>query len=61
MEIKETDTRKIIKKINETESRSFKRKKNMQTFSQNDQEIREKTQLTKLGNKKGVSLRTSQK
>ena len=33
MEIKETDTRKIIKKINETESRSFKTKKNMQTFS----------------------------
>ena len=27
MEIKEKDTRKIIKKINETESRSFKRKK----------------------------------
>ena len=35
--------------------------KNRQTFSQNDQEIREKTQLTKLRNKRGMSLLTSQK
>lgn len=61
MEIKEAETRKTIKKKSMKLKVGSLIEKNRQTFSQNDQEIREKTQLTKLRNKRGMSLLTSQK
>lgn len=55
------EKRKTIKKIKETESWFFEKLNIHKPLARMTKKIREKTQFTKLGNKRGTSLLTSQK